>query len=179
MLGLGLSALQVNAVPVYSEVSIDGSFAYESGGARAFGTFTNVHVSASPFNAGIFDPSLLPFGTGVIVDPFNFGTYADDANFRFTDAMGNSYVIHLDSVLGGVAPPAPQWLYGDSTLSGSAVATEAFADNYDFTINSHDATVFSATFYFTPSVPDGGATLVLLSGGLLGLVLCRRLRVRA
>jgi hypothetical protein len=179
MLGLGLSAPQANAIPVYSEVSIDGSFTYDAGGAPAFGSFTNVRVSANPNNTGIFDSSVLPYGTPVMLDLFNYETYADDANFRFTDSLGNAYVIHLDSVLDGLPPPPALFLFGDSTLSGSGIATESFADSYVFTINSASSTAFSATFYFTPAVPDGGSTLILLSGGLLGLGLFKRLQARA
>jgi hypothetical protein len=186
LLVLAFAAPQAAAIPTPSEVAIDGSFSYVTGGVPAFAGFSDVRVSANPNNAGLFDQSLLPFGTPVVVTPFNFADGsnppAGTATFSFTDSFGTTYVIQLDEIVSGIPAsgfaPGSLFFSGNSTLSYSGTE-ESFTDNFLFTINSAESTTFSATFYFPPpAVPDGGSTLLLLGGGLAGLGFWRRILAR-
>jgi hypothetical protein len=129
-------------------------------------SFTDAFVSATgPATGGFQSPSFVSFGSGQVdgIGNFNLTT----TMFNGTDHPSNQIVFNITDTSG-------QWASAASVLTPSAAAAHVVVFASNNVVNGQQLATGFVGSAGSPSVPDGGVTLVLLGGVLVGVETLRR-----
>ncbi len=140
--------------------------------ATAFTTFDNVEVANFTQTGGYLGTD----GAAVSMTAFSFDPFAGPVNPLWTFTVGpNTYSFVLESVTSIVRNAAA--IIPTLTISGKGIASatgfEDAAGDWTITTQGNQSRV---SFSSATTVPDGGASAVLLGLGLLGLAAIRRFK---
>jgi hypothetical protein len=173
---IGFSAT-LQAIPISGNVTFFGNATLDSGssvvGATKVTGWSSTVVTASSGN--LFATPFLTAAT--FTAPWTFGT-GQTALWSFVGANGDTFTFNLlSSTLATIVPGSPSTLTvtGAGTISATGpVALDSTAGTWAF--STQDPSV-NGTFSFSAAsgtVPDGGTTVMLLGGALVGLGLLRK-----
>jgi len=179
---LASSVLTTRAVPIVGQVNISGTVVLNT---ATLGTATSALLTTGILNLaeGSYPASLV--GDTATYSAFNFalGPQVITPLWTVTDLVGTGFVysFNLANVTTYTQAANNLFLAGTGTLTSSNPVLSPTAGLWTYNINSADGSATNGRFSFQsnntasgPMVPDGGDTVLLLSGSFLGFAFLMR-----